>query len=387
MVRQLSFIFELLILLLASFSVASAIGISPSKIELAFEPNHHEEIIMNLINSAGRPLNATLQLGGDLAQYMTSEDGFFVIPPYQSKAYTIAIDFPAVIRKPGEHIVTVNAVQAPINTKEEIRGIGATLSVEGGIVIRVPYTGKYAETTLTLEDINEGEQSTATFNIVNYGLDAIQSARGTLQIYDATGALLDSLSTPRVYIPAQATETALISLDSKRYGAGIFPVIAFTEYDGDITEQITKELRIGTLFVNVTDYTKEVYTESLVPFQIQAHNRWNNQIDHLFAEIRFLKQGIEIGDILKTSSISLPAWEQLQLSALWDTRSVETGVYDAEITLRYNEKTTVVTVPVTVKNKFEFNTTLILIIIIVSMLLIDVIVWLIHHLKNHEKED
>ena len=190
-----------------------------------------------------------------------------------------------------------------------------------------------------------------------------------------------------MYIPAQATETALISLDSKRYGAGIFPVIAFTEYDGDITEQITKELRIGTLFVNVTGYTKEVYTESLVPFQIQAHNRWNNQIDHLFAEIRFLKQGIEIGDILKTSSISLPAWEQLQLSALWDTRSVETGVYDAEITLRYNEKTTVVTVPVTVKNKFEFNTTLILIIIIVSMLLIDVIVWLIHHLKNHEKED
>ena len=227
MVRQFTFILEIFIFLLVSFSFASAIGISPSKLELTFEPNHHEEFIINLINSAGRPLNATLQLGGDLAQYMKSEDGFFVIPPYQSKAYIITIDFPSVIRKPGEHIVTVNAVQAPINTGEEIRGIGAVISIEGKIVIRVPYTGKYAETTLTLQDINEGEQSTATFSIVNYGLDPIQNAMGILQIYDATGALLDSLSTPQVYIPAQTTETALISLDSNRYGAGIFPVIAF----------------------------------------------------------------------------------------------------------------------------------------------------------------
>ncbi|MDP1695113.1 MAG: hypothetical protein Q8L34_06250 [Candidatus Woesearchaeota archaeon] len=387
MVRHGSFVLEVLIFLLLTLSFVSAIGISPSKIELAFEPNAHEEIIINLINSAGRPLNATLQLGGDLAQYMKSEEGFFVIPPYQSKAYTITIDFPAVIRKPGEHIVSVNAVQAPINTGKEAQGIGAVISVEGKIVIRVPYTGKYAETTLELQDINEGEQSKATFSTINYGLEDIQRAVGTLQIYDATGALLDSLSTPQVYIPAQTTETALIVLDSSKYGAGIFPIIAFTEYDGDTTEQITEELRIGTLFVNVTDYTKKVYTKSLVPFQIQVHNRWNNQIEHLSAEIRFFKQGTQIGDVLITPSIALPAWEQLPLSALWDTRLVETGLYDAQITLHYYDKTTLVTVPVLVESKFNLSTTLILTIIIIGMLLIDVIVWLVHHFKNHEKED
>ena len=387
MARRISAILELLLFLLLSISLASAIGISPSKIELAFQPNHHEEIIIHLINSAGRPLNATLQLGGDLAHYMKSEEGFFVIPPYQSKAYTITIDFPAIIRKPGEHIVVVNAVQAPISTKEEVRGIGATLSVEGKIVVRVPYTGKYAEATLELKDINEGEQSTATFSIVNYGLDAIQNAAGILQIYDAAGTLLDSLSTPRVYIASQATETALISLDSAKYGAGIFPVTAFAEYDGDTTEHITQQLRIGTLFVNVTDYTKKVYTKSLAPFQIYVHNRWNNQIDHLSADIRFFKEGIPIGDILKTPSISIPAWEQLSLSALWDTRLAAPGAYTAEITLYYMDKTTVVTAPVLVENQFTFNTTIILVIIIVSMLLIDIIVWLAHHFKQHEKED
>ncbi len=381
------FLFFFFLSFFSSLPLTEAIGISPPRIDIAFEPNAHKEYIITLINSAPRPLNATLNLGGDLAQYMKTEEGYFVIPPQQSKAYTILIDFPAVIRRPGENIVTVNAVQAPMATPEGIKGISATLSVEGSIVVRVPYTGKYAEATLHLEAINEGEQSKATFMVINYGMDEIKNAYGTLEIYDLAGTLLDTLTTPSVYIPAQKTEETLLVLDSKNYGAGIFPVTAYVMYDGDKTNEIEQQLRIGTLFVNVTDYTKEVYTKSLAPFQITAHNRWNNPVEHLFADIRFLKQGVQIGDTLKTHSITLPPWEQLPLSAVWDTTSVAPGIYDAEITLYYHGKTTVIVVPVTVQKKFELNMTLLLSSVIILMLLIDLIVWIIHRFRNHEKDD
>lgn len=378
--------FSCLFLLLFIASV-SAVGLSPARIDLAFKPNLHEEVSISLINSASRPLNATLQLGGDLAQYMKTEEGFFVIPPYQAKAYKIIIDFPAVIRRPGDNLVRVHAIQAPIDTGEEIRGIGATISVEGKIVVRVPYTGKYAEATLILKDINEGEQSTATFTVTNLGLEDIIGATGTLQIFDTTNTLLDTLTTPTITIPAEATETILLALDSTNYGAGIFPVTAQVDYDGDSTEKIHKELRIGSLFVNITDYTREAYTKTLVPFTIHVHNRWNNVIEHLSADIRFLKEGTQIGEVLKTPSITVSPWDQSTLSALWDTTPIEPGTYNAEITLRYHGKTTTTTVPVLVKKQFALTMTLILSLVIILMLLMDVALWLMHRIHAHAKDD
>lgn len=371
--------------LIALLPHSEAIGLSPSSLEIDFEPNLHREISINLINSAEKPLNATLQLAGDLAPYFKVEEGFFVLPPRSVKNYIIVMHLPATIKRPGNHVVAMHAVQAPLQIAGvETRGIGATISVEGAIVIKVPYPGKYAEAELLLEDINEGETSVATLRVINYGLEPIRRAVGILEIYDPSYTLLDTLTTPSLSLPPRQSDQFTLSLDSQRYGPGIFPLTAYVEYDAHQTDPVSKELRIGTLFVNITNTTHEVSTKKITLFEIHVQNLWNKQVENLYGEIKILKDGVLVGEVLRTPSIALPPWKSHILSAFLDATALEPRLYQADITLSYHGKTTKVTVPLHVKKKIEVNITLILVGIIVLMLLLDVIIWILHRRRSNE---
>ncbi|MBI1972926.1 hypothetical protein HYS50_02895 [Candidatus Woesearchaeota archaeon] len=360
----------------------SAIGISPARVEIAFEPNLHYTFTVSLLNSGEKPLNATLQLAGELAPYFKAEEGFFVLGPRSMKAYTIVANLPPVIKRPGNHRVSVHAVQAPLKTGAEIKGIGAVVSVEGDIIIKVPYPGKYAEAELEIEDVNEGETSTATIRVVNYGLEDIRRAAATLEIYDFEGLLLDTLTSPAILIPSRQSDIFTLTLDSSKYSPGIFPINAYVEYDAQKTDPISKELRIGTLFANITNYTHEVYTKKITLFDVYIHNRWNNKLENVYAEIQLFNQGVPMGQVLKTPSVEIQPWRQTVVSAFLDATVLEPGLYEVEITAYYHGKTTTVRGPLLVRKYFAISMTMILIGIILLMLIIDVVIWIAHRRKD-----
>lgn len=377
-----------LFLIVASlfFSVPSllAIGISPASTAIAFEPNLHKEFTIYLINSAEKPLNATLQLGGDLAPYLKAEDGFFVISPQSNKAYHIVMDLPTLIKKPGNHIISINALQGPLNTGKEIKGIGAVVSVQGIIVVEVPYPGKYAEAELEITDVNEGESSAAIIRLVNYGLDDIRQAKATLDVYTGDGTLIDTLTSPTISVPSRQSDTFTLSLDSSKYGPGIFPVTSFVEYDLLRTDPISKELRIGTLFANITNYTQEFFTNKIALFDTHIQNRWNDKLENVYAEIKFFKNGAPLDQILRTPSFEIQPWQQVTASAFFDTTNLEPGNYEAEITAYYHGKTTVLRGPLTLKKQPHISLTVVLVGVIVLMLLVDLLVWVLHKRRQED---
>lgn len=376
--RALGFFFFLLL----GITAVTAIGLSPSVIELDFEPSLQRTLTIHLLNSAQKPLNATLQLSGDLATYFTVAEGFFVLPPQSTKAYTLVMKLPATLQRPGRHVVGVHAVQAPLQIPGvEAKGIGATLSVSGEIGIRVPYPETYAALELDLQDVNEGETSTATIRIKNYGLEEIRQATATLEIRDASDTLLDTLTSSTITLPSLESDVFTLPLDSRKYGPGIFSVTAFADYDAHRTASITKPFRIGTLFANVTNYTHEIFSKKINLFEIHIENRWNNKLEQVHATLTLMQGTVPVGETLKTPSVDIPPWGRATVSSFIDATTLTPGLYSALITLYYHGKTTAVTVPVTVKKPFTINATTILIVLIVLLLLLD-IVWILHRRRE-----
>src|SRR3989344_1292517 len=373
-------VFSLLVAMVFLFFLPSlsAIGISPSSMDIAFEPNLHKEFTLNLVNSGERPLNATFQLGGDLAPYFKLDEGFFVIPPQSVRAYHIVMNLPREIKRPGRHIVSVNAVQGLFNTGKETKGIGALVSVQGEIVVQVPYPGKYAEVELEIIDINEKETSTATINVINYGLDDIRYATATLTLFNNDGTPLDTLQSSTLSIPSRQSDYFTLLIDSTEYGPGIYPVTAFVDYDSLRTDSISRELRIGTLYANITNHTKEIFAGKITLFEVHLQNRWNNKLENVYVGLTFFKEGIPLQQVLRTPSLEIQPWQEATASAFFDATTLEQGAYEVEITAYYHGKTTVLRSPLTIKKPVTFSLTMVLVAVIFLMLLIDLILWIIH---------
>ncbi len=376
----------LLVFLLSVIQV-SAIGISPSRLEIPFEANAHKEFTMTLLNSGKNPLNASLELRGDIADYFTVEKGYFLIPPEQSKTYHITVDFPERIKRPGNHILRFDAVQAPIIIPgSPRRGIAATVTVHSELVVFVPYPGKYAEVTLEMLDVNEGEESFATITLINYGLDDIRSAEAVLEIFDPAGTVLTTLRSEPASIPSQQETSFEIPIDTTDYSAGIFPVNAFATYDTLVTDPVEGVLRIGSLRVNITNYTSVVFTNTVSTYELYVQNLWNNKIEQLYGEIQLFRGGIPVGPLLKTPSTSIPPWETVLLSTFLDATALEPGMYEAKVKLSFHEQVHEATLPLEIKKSFTLGITQILVSVIMLMIIIDIIVFIYHRRSSHEKD-
>ncbi|GEM_PF-3051562 len=376
-----------LVVFLLSVIQVSAIGISPSRLELPFEANTHKEFTITLLNSGTKPLNASLELRGDIADYFTVEKGFFVIPPEQSKTYFVTVDFPERIKRPGNHILSFDAVQAPIQIPGAPRkGIAATVTVHSELVVFVPYPGKYAEVSLDMLDVNEGEESLATVTLVNYGLDVIRSAEAVLEVSDPSGDILTTLRSAPASILSQQEYSFEIPIATTEYPAGIFPVSAFATYDSLVTDPVEGMLRIGSLSVNITNHTSVVFTNTVSAYELYVQNLWNNKIEQLYGEIQLFRGSIPVGSLLKTPSIQISPWETVLLSTFLDATALEPGMYEAKVKLYFHEQTYEATLPLTVQKPFALGITHILAGIIILMVVIDILVFLYHRRTSHEKD-
>ena len=138
-------------------------------------------------------------------------------------------------------------------------------------------------------------------------------------------------------LKSKTTETLIVKLDTNDIPSGDYQAIVIVDYDGfKATEQ--ENFRLGDLYVNLTNYTKEFEFNKINRWDIFIESRWNKQITNLYAEVKILQNGQEIDISTKTPTISLEPWETTRLNAFWDTTGFAPGEYGAKLILHYNDK-------------------------------------------------
>lgn len=357
----------LFILILLALPLASAsLGISPSKKTVNFQPGLEVEYLFNVFADTGQRIE--LYSAGEFAELVEFDRKELI----GGGSFTVKIKLPNSIGKPGKHRILIGA-REKADLEEGETGLGTSAAVQAPIDILVPYPGKYAEISLYATNANVGDFVEFKVAVSSKGEEPILAITN-LEIYSEEKKI-ETLYLGSKSIESQKSETFKTFLNTSDYKAGDYKAIALVDYQAGIA-RAEKEFRIGSLFVNITDYSKDIVKKGIQPFNIKIESLWNNDIEKVYGEIYVAKNGENITNFL-TPSVDLKKWEKKTLEGHIDTDKLDISEYDLKIKINYQERSTVTEDKLKVKREINL-----IFYIIGIALLIAIILYSLYYLRK-----
>ena len=383
----------------------SAIGITPARTTLNFEPNLHKEVNFSILNSEHKDMSVTFSVKGELAEYITINEEFADFSSSEeSKSFSYILDLPASLENPGEYKGEVVALEFSKNVAESGTLVGATLAVVTQIYVYVPYPDEYLESELKVVSSEQGSNVLFLIPVINRGKKDISQVDVLIDIYSPSGEKIGSVNAgPESLKKLERKElsaTWMANVPSGRYTANA--TISYNE------KQIllSKEFDIGEILLEIKEVTvKDFELGGIAKFDMLIQNKWSHEVKDTYVKIIvYDNQGVVIAEF-KTPNQDFQPLQELSLPAYWDTAGVSEGLYEGKLILNYGEKKKAerniqlqvkdyslevlgLTGRVIVKGKGGLNLTNILIAVVV-LLVISNIVWftvLRKKIKNRKKK-
>ncbi|HIH63312.1 MAG: hypothetical protein QT05_C0015G0003 [archaeon GW2011_AR13] len=368
----------------------SAIGITPGRTTIDFEPNLQREIAFTVINSENKDMMVVFMVRGNLSEYITlSQNHAEFTKDEISKSFTYSINLPSKISTPGKHEVEIVALEIPTDTKEKGSFVGATVAVISQLHIYVPYPNKYAEASINI--LESEDKKIFRIPVINRGKLDIANLRAIIDIYNGLGEKITSLETE--------TET-LNSLQMKELAAewdtnvnpGKYSAIISVIYDNQVIT-LEKEFKVGEkvleiLEININDFE----LGGIAKFNALVENKWSEELKDVYLNIIIYNNEGEVMADFNSLNYNIGSQSKSEMIAYWDTVGVEKGTYDGKIFLKYGTESTEkevqmkitensievigLTGHVVVKKAGTFNLNNILLILVIFLILVNV-VWFV----------
>lgn len=379
------------LLIVLTLQSVSAIGITPGRTTLNFEPGLHKEVSFSIINSEHKDMSVVFMVKGDLSEVVTLNQAYAeFLASEDSKQFTYTVDLPQKISKPGKYEIEIVALEMPKDIKERGTFVGATVAVVTQLHIYVPYPYKYAEAEL---NIIEGEDGKMIFLIpvVNRGKLDIVNAKAIIDIYTSLNEKIVSI---------ESDTKSLNSLERKELVAewqanvnpGKYLAIATLVYDNEITK-VEKEFNIGEMLLEIKEIiVRDFELGGIAKFNALVENKWSSNLKDVYLNIIVYNDEGEIMADFKSPTYDLDPLSKSEMVCYWDTAGVREGTYDGKLFLKYEENSKErniqmkitddnieiigLTGHVIVKGKGKFNLTNILLVLVI-LLIIANIVWFV----------
>lgn len=339
------------------FPIVSGSGVSPPQYTADFAPGAKLAFSFTFFNAPDTQIE--LSVKGDLAPYVslseTSLSGTRTVIAYLS--------LPDAVEKPGPHRLAVVARE-----KSSAQGIGISGEAQGTIIIYVPYPGTYIESSLEATDVNQGEPVSIRVTHINRG-DETTSVLTSLTIFQENTTIetrtLDSLA-----IAPTESRQVFTEIDTAAYDSGRYRAVASISY-ADKENYAEAPFRVGTLFVDIVNYSNEFERDKINRFEIDIESAWNSRIPNVFANITLPSINLS----LLTPSVHLGPFERSRLTGFFDTTGISDDRFQAHIRIYYEGAVTEKTVELHFKRAFNYLlATLIAVIVIILLVFVFVIV-------------
>ncbi|HII16767.1 TPA: hypothetical protein HA361_02535 [Candidatus Woesearchaeota archaeon] len=328
------------VLMLMLLPAAYAVSITPSKIDIQFEPGYSKEFIFRTWGAE----HIAIYKKGDLAEYVTLNQ-----TSVEGKGdILVSIALPEKLDAPGKHTILIGAVE----TGADQGIISAAAAIQTPIYVMVPYEGYYIEASLSTADASDNESIPFEIHVRNIGTEDIKRLAASLAI----SALQESSESVRretqaAELPAGESIDFHVELPAGALGPGSYRAVADIGYDAySLTRK--QEFRVGELSVELLDYPKMLYNGTINKVELVVASRWNGPIEHAYAEIDIGGSAPLIQNA-RTPPFSLKPWETKSIEAFIDTSSVPVGTYAMAITLYYAGKETLVRDTISIIEKQE----------------------------------
>lgn len=315
--------FILFFSVILSFNLLSAsLGISPAKITTNFKPNTEESFTFVITTESDIELE--IYATGDLSEYVFFDKKELI----GGGTFTATLKFPNNVSKPGAHRILVGAREKV--DKELIGTIGTLVAVQSPIDVIIPYPGRYLEIELSSHNVNIGDPVKFTLKLMNKGNEDL-TLSPVIEVY-SDKIKKDTITFETRDLKSQEEIGLQKELDTTNYSPGRYNAIAVVNY-GSIANS-ESEFRVGSLFIELINYTKKMSIGGINKFEIEIESNWNNKINGAHAEVSFLENGKEKLKF-KTSPIDLEPWEKKTIDGFFDTSNFTEGKHNANLTLTY----------------------------------------------------
>ncbi|MFH1456051.1 MAG: DUF3324 domain-containing protein [archaeon] len=367
-------IFGILILLVTKSGLA--IGISPSRVTVNFEPNLDSTYTYNIINREN-PTTVQMYTKGELAGYVSLSETSTTLNENEIKSFVVEVNLPENIEKPGIYDTRIGVVEA---IPENLGGVGAVTGVESQFLILVPYPGKYISTKLSIEKTNLNKETEITLDVQNLGTENLNNVDATIRITDSNGTEVAILTTNSIKINTKESGEISTKWTPTDLSAGEYIVKAKVYFDEESIET-EKSFQIGDLLIEILKIVPTAFQVNTInKIEISLKSLWNEKITDVYAELQILDNNQEIG-IIKTESIELKPLLEKNLNAYWDTTNVNVGDYILHTTLYFADKSMETNIPIQVKrNIFSWN------LVIIGVLIIIIAIFVYRMLKRRKNE-
>lgn len=311
-----------------------AIGLSPARVSLNFEPNIVKEMTFTIVNTIDSEIKAEISVEGELSPYLTFESTLVPLAPGEHKKVKAALSFPEQI-KGGDNVLIVRITEI----RKATSMINVRAEVIGKIFIKAVYEGYYAEPRLIIKSSDVNEKVKFELEIANYGKENITQASAFINLLDQNENKIATIDTNNLDEVIRSHEKATLYAEwMPDVNAGLYKAKATVIYH-DKTAAAEQEFRIGELFVDIINLPESIIANKINEINIEIENTWSNTISNIYADIIVKKDGNTIA-ASKTLSENVNAREKKTIKGYVDTSNLVAGEYDLEVLLHYEGKTT-----------------------------------------------
>jgi len=393
MIKKIYLIFIGLILGILIMQNIIAIGITPARTTIDFEPGLHKEVNFSILNSENKEMSVEFSVKGELAQYITLNQEFADFSSSdKEKFFSYSVDLPESFDKPGKYLGEIVALEYSKEVRESGTLVGAALAVVTQFYVYVPYPDEYLETEFNIVSSEKESNVLFLIPIINRGKADVPEVKVLIDVYSPSGEKVASV---------EAGPEALKKLERKELYATWFANVSSGRYTANATisyngKQIllTKEFDVGEVLLEIKEVVvKNFELGEIAKFDVLIQNKWSHPVNNTFINIVvYDAQGGVLAEFKTPNQDFLPL-QELRLPAYWDTVGVNEGLYEGKLVLNYGENKKAerniqlqitdyslevlgLTGKVVVKNNGVLNLTNILIAVIVLLILSN-IVWFV----------
>ncbi|MBT3865682.1 hypothetical protein HOF78_01095 [Candidatus Woesearchaeota archaeon] len=374
----------LLALLLLTPLTVSGLGISPADVYIDFKPYEEGEFEVRVINNDLEPVNASLNVQGELEEYFKIVDNVKEIPAEGSLPFLISYVLPKSINTPGQ-----NKLDLMVTDLSEITGgVSAILNVAARIVIDVPYPDKFAQHSFSVVSVNEGEMINFEFNIQSAGEKNIFGLRPFVKVLDSDNkTVLYELEGKMSTYTTGERKNVVLQLNSSEIGKGTFTAETYIDYDGIESPHKNFIFSVGYKDVDVIDYTPFLTPGGIKKIVFTLENKWNSDIDELHIESYLQKDGVPFTERSVSNIANLKALDRVEIPVFIDISNLNTGKYDLIAELHYNDVNEIEIMDFKItEGGFKINKGIIFGFLLLLIVLANII-WLRHYGRPQDKND
>jgi len=361
----------MLFILINATALVSSLGISPALKDISFEPGKDVNVTFFVLDASEDSFYDASIRGGDLARYSTLS----ATSIKGGSSFILTIHFPQSINEPGQHTVSVSIKERP----SESSFINTIVEVGSVIKVFVPYPGIYGDLLLNVPDGNVDDKLPVELQVINRGDNILKLDKVFIDLVSAEDSVVLTANFTPVDIPVGGDRYFRKYMDTRGISPGNYLAIAHVSYSGN-ERQLNKSIKIGSLFVNITNYTRSIEKNGIQKFYVTVESRWNSEIPTIYIDVN-ISNSLNESYSFRTPSIDLKPWEKKDIESYLDTDKLE-GIYSISLNASYLGQSSYLTGNLEVLNNNQLLVYSIIIaggVIIVAIL----IIWIIK--RSHKK--